>query len=184
MDLVTATAPATLSPTMTADDEVDASAIRIAIADNHAVVRSVLHALLNAEEGVLVVAEADDLAGARHAVRDHDATVLILGAIMPGGASLEAIATIHAEFADTRIVVLTSTDEPAVVRRALRAGAAGCVLREAADSELVETVRRITRLDRAPLAREPPPDDLPRAELVRHALQTALIADELQGLSR
>ena len=61
---------------------------------------------------------------------------------MPGGSSLEAIPVIREESPDTQIVVLTMQQEPAFAREALGAGALGYVLKEAADDELVEAVRR------------------------------------------
>ena len=92
-----------------------------------------------------------------------------------GKGSLEAIAAIRAESPDTQIVVLTMQEEPAYARQALSAGACGYVLKEAADSELVEAVRRAAAgeiyLDPAlgaRIAREPlpaPPDDLSEREV-------------------
>jgi two-component system response regulator NreC len=168
---------------MTADDVADsdaagdepASAIRIVIADDHVVVRSGLRMLLDSEEDFEVVAEAGDIDAARRFVRGHHPAVLILDLNMPGGSSLEAIPTIRAEFPDTQIVVLTMQEEPAFARQALSAGAVGYVLKEAADSELVEAVRRAAANETylnpalgARIAREPPPgppDDLSEREV-------------------
>jgi two-component system response regulator NreC len=152
-----------------------ASAIRIVIADDHAVVRSGLRMLLDAEPDFEVVAEAGDVDAARRYVRGHHPRVLILDLNMPGGSSLEAIPAIRAEAPDTQIVVLTMQEEPAFARQALSAGAAGYVLKEAADSELVEAVRRAAANETylnpalgARIAREPPPgppDDLSEREV-------------------
>ena len=60
---------------------------------------------------------------------------------MPGGSSLAAIPQMLSASADTAVVVLTMEDEPRFAREALRAGALGFVLKEAADRELVEAVR-------------------------------------------
>ena len=60
---------------------------------------------------------------------------------MPGGSSLEAIPRLRAEAPDTAIVVLTMQDDPAFARQALRSGALGFVLKEAADEELLEAIR-------------------------------------------
>ena len=94
---------------------------------------------------------------------------------MPGGSSLEAIPAMREESPDTQIVVLTMQQEPAFAREALGAGALGYVLKEAADDELVEAVRRAAvgesylnpRLG-ARMASEPPPgppDDLSEREV-------------------
>jgi two-component system, NarL family, response regulator NreC len=68
--------------------------------------------------------------------------VLVLDLNMPGGSSLEAIPAIREEAPETHVVVLTMQKEPAFAREALSAGALGYVLKEAADDELVEAVRR------------------------------------------
>ncbi len=117
-------------------------AIRVVIADDHAVVRRGLRQLLDAEQGFDVVAEAADLMGARRYVRGHHPDVLVLDLNLPEGLSLGAIPEIRAECPETQIVVLTMQNEPAYARQALAAGALGYVLKEAAESELVEAVRR------------------------------------------
>jgi two-component system, NarL family, response regulator NreC len=152
-----------------------AETIRIVLADDHAVVRSGLRLLLDGEDGLEVVAEAGDLEGAERYVRGHHPTVLVLDLNMPGGSSLEAIPHIREHNPETQIVVLTMQQEPAFARHALSAGAIGYVLKEAADDELVEAVRRAARGESylnprlgAKLASEPPPsppDDLSEREV-------------------
>ena len=68
--------------------------------------------------------------------------VLVLDLTMPGGSTLKAIPEIRDECPDTQIVVLTMHNEPAYARQALSAGALGYVVKEAAEEELVEAVRR------------------------------------------
>jgi two-component system, NarL family, response regulator NreC len=151
------------------------STITIVLADDHAVVRSGLRMLLDSESGLEVVAEASDVETAGRYVRGHHPTVLVLDLNMPGGSSLQAIPKIRAHSPDTQIVVLTMQQEPAFAREALSAGAIGYVLKEAADEELVEAVRRAAvgesylnpRLG-ARIATEPPPgppDDLSEREV-------------------
>jgi two-component system response regulator NreC len=115
--------------------------VRVVIADDHAIVRRGLRALLDAEAGFEVVAEADDVESARRFVRGHRPDVLVLDLNMGAESSLASIPAIRAESPDTQIVVLTMQDEPAYAREALTAGALGYVLKEAADTELVEAVR-------------------------------------------
>jgi len=115
--------------------------ITIVLADDHAVVRTALRMLLEAEPEFEVVAEAGDAPNAVRYVRGHKPTILILDLNMPGPSSLEAIPEINEASPETRIVVLTMQAETAFVRRALQAGVAGYVLKEAADAELVEAVR-------------------------------------------
>jgi two-component system, NarL family, response regulator NreC len=114
---------------------------RVVIVDDHAVVRRGLRALLTGEQGFDVVAEACDLAEARRCVDGHRPDVLVLDLNLPDGMSLPAIPELRADCPETQIVVLTMQDEPAYALRALSAGALGYVLKEAAESELVEAVR-------------------------------------------
>jgi two-component system response regulator NreC len=149
--------------------------IRIVIADDHAVVRSGLRLLLEAEPDFEVVAEAGDVEAARRYVRGHHPGVLVLDLNMPGGSSLDAIPVLRNEAPETQIVILTMQEEPAFARQALSAGAIGYVLKEAADAELVEAVRRAAAGETylnpalgARIAREPPPgppDDLSEREV-------------------
>jgi two-component system response regulator NreC len=152
-----------------------AEPIRIVLADDHAVVRSGLRMLLDSESDFEVVAEASDVEGARRYVRGHHATVLVLDLNMPGGSTLEAIPTICRESSGTQIVVLMMQQEPAFAREALSAGALGYVLKEAADDELIEAVRRAAvgesylnpRLGARIASERPPgpPDDLSEREV-------------------
>jgi two-component system response regulator NreC len=157
------------------DADSSSATIRIVLADDHAVVRSGLRLLLDSEADFEVVAEAGDVESARRYVRGHHPAVLVLDLNMPGGSSLEAIPTLREESPDTQIVVLTMQEEPAFARHALGAGALGYVLKEAADDELVQAVRRAAagetymnpRLG-ARLASESlpgPPDDLSEREV-------------------
>jgi two-component system response regulator NreC len=138
--------------------------IRVVIADDHSIVRRGLRQLLEAEGDFEVVAEAGDIDGARRYVRGHHPDVLVLDLNMPEGSSLDAVPSIRAESPGTAIVMLTMQNEPAYARQALGAGVLGYVLKEAADSELVEAVRRASVGDTylnprlgARVAAEPPP---------------------------
>jgi two-component system response regulator NreC len=141
-----------------------ATTIRIVIADDHAIVRRGLRMLLDGEPDFEVVAEADDAEAARRYVHGHHPDVLVLDINMPGGSSLDTVPSIRSESPETQIVVLTMQDEPAYARQAMRAGVLGYVLKEAADEELVEAVRRAAAGQSylnpklgARVAAEPPP---------------------------
>ena len=151
--------------------------VKIVIADDHVVVRRGLRMLLDAAGGFEVVAEAGNVEDARRYVRAHRPGVLVLDLNMPGQDSLEAIPQMREEAPATEIVVLTMQSETGFARSALRAGAKGYVLKEAADDELVEAVRAAARGETylnprlgARLAAEPPapagpPDDLTEREV-------------------
>lgn len=145
-------------------DELPGERIRIVLADDHQLVRSGLRVLLDAESDFEVVAEAGDVDSAKRYVRGHHPRVLVLDLNMPGDSSLEAIPVIRADSPDTQIVVLTMQQDPSFAREALRAGALGYVLKEAADDELVEAIRLAAVGDGylnprlgARVASEPPP---------------------------
>src|SRR3954471_1581891 len=149
--------------------------IRIVLADDHAVVRSGLKLLLEGEDDLEVVAIAGNADDALRYVRGHKPDVLILDLNMPGPrTSLEIIPEVAEVSPGTRVVVLTMQEDPAFARRALRDGAVGYVLKEAADDELVQAVRLAgegqtylhPRLGAAlAAAPEGPPDDLTQREL-------------------
>jgi len=147
------------------------------LADDHGVVRTGLRLLLDAEPEFEVVAEAANVDGALRAVLGHKPDVLVLDLNMPGEpSSLEALALVPERCSETRTVILTMQEDPEYARRALRAGALGYVLKEAADAELVEAVRRAAaggtylnpalgvRLATTPERRAGPPGDLSERE--------------------
>jgi two-component system response regulator NreC len=156
------------------DDQEDTGTITIVLADDHAVVRSALRMLLDAESDLQVVAEAGDVESAVRYTRGYKPRVLILDLNMPGGPSLAAIPAIQEASRETRIVVLTMQSEPAFAREAMQAGVLGYILKEAADAELVKAVRMAAAGDtylqpelgaRLAAERPGPPDDLSEREL-------------------
>jgi two-component system, NarL family, response regulator NreC len=152
--------------------------ITIVLADDHAVVRSGLRMVLEREGDFAVVSEAGDVEAALRTVLGHKPKVLVLDLNMPGElSSLEAIPRVSEVSPATRVVVLTMQEDPEFARRALRAGAEGYVLKEAADDELVDAVRRVAAgetylnprlgavLATAPPESSGPPDDLTEREV-------------------
>src|SRR5215213_1767280 len=157
---------------MTADEH-----ITLVIADDHAVVRKGLRLLIDAADGLHVVAEAGDVPDAIRLTKAHRPTVLVLDLNMPGGSSLDAIPELLAQPQPAAIVVLTMQDDSSFARKALQAGASGFVLKEAADGELLEAIRLAAagdtylnprlgaRLAAQPPKPEGPPDDLTEREV-------------------
>jgi two-component system response regulator NreC len=151
--------------------------ITIVIADDHPVVRAGLRLLLEAEDGLTVVGDAGDVASTERRVAAYHPRVLLLDVNMPDGSSLPAIPRMREAAPDTQIVVLTMHNDPELARTALRTGAIGFVLKEAAESELVQAVRLAAegrtylnpelgaRLAAEVPDRAGPPDDLSEREL-------------------
>jgi two-component system response regulator NreC len=155
----------------------DTGETSVIIADDHAVVRKGLRLLIDAAPGLSVIAEAGTVPDAVLKTRALRAGVLVLDLNMPGGSSLEAILQLREDAPGTAIVVLTMQNDPAFARKALQAGAAGFVLKEAADDELLEAIRQAAsggtylnpslgaRLAAAPPEPVGPPDGLSEREL-------------------
>jgi two-component system response regulator NreC len=148
-----------------------ASEITVVIADDHAMVRQGLRLLLE-REGLRVLGEA---ATAREAMATTAAlhpSVLVLDLHMPGGSSLEAIASLRTRVPETAVVVLTMQADPAFARQALHAGALAFVLKESADEELLQAIllavdgqSYLSPRIGARLAATPEPAELPPSEL-------------------
>lgn len=119
----------------------DSATISIVLADDHAVVRGALRALLEAHEGLKVVGEAADLASAKEATLDLGPDVLILDVNMPDGLAVNAVAELRERAPATRIVLLTMERDLSLARRALDDGASGYLFKDAAHLELIEAVR-------------------------------------------
>jgi two-component system, NarL family, response regulator NreC len=185
-------AAGSLAP-VSSDTEPVEGAISIVLAEDHAVVRSALRMLLDAESDLRVVAEAGDVDSTIRYVRGHQPDVLILDLNMPGGPSVKAVPELLEASGDTSIVILTMQGDPGFAREAMQAGVLGYIPKDAADSELVKAVRLAaegkTYLQPelgARLAAEPsgPPDDLSEREveilrLIALGHTNGEIADEL-----
>ncbi|MEI2703144.1 MAG: response regulator transcription factor [Baekduia sp.] len=120
--------------------------LTIVLADDHGVVRAGLRLLLEKVEDFEVLAEAGDVEGALAAAAEQKPDVLVLDLNMPGGpgrTSLAILPELHNRSPATRVVILTMQDDAAFARTALSAGARGYVLKESADTELVDAVRAV-----------------------------------------
>jgi two-component system response regulator NreC len=118
------------------------AAITIVLADDHAVVRSALKALLEGQPDFRVVAEAGDIESARTAVGAEEPSVLILDVNMPDGLAVDAVEGLREGAPGTEIVLLTMERDLTLTRRAIDAGARSYLLKDAAHLELIEAVRQ------------------------------------------
>ena len=119
--------------------------ITILLVDDHPVVREGLRGMLAAEGDLDVVAEAGGAAEAVAAVRAHEPDVVLMDLRMPGGDGVEATARVLAQRPGTRVVVLTTYDTDADILRAVEAGAAGYLLKDASRTELAQAIRAAAR---------------------------------------
>lgn len=119
--------------------------IRVLIADDHAVVRSGLSVLLNAQPDFEVVGEAATGEEAVERTTTLVPDVLLLDIAMPGLNGLEAARHIRRRAPEVRIIVLTMHDDEGYLRQFLEIGASGYVLKKAADTELADAIRAVHR---------------------------------------
>jgi DNA-binding NarL/FixJ family response regulator len=121
------------------------SKTRVVLADDHPFVRRTLRTLLDRENGIEVVAEAEHLTAATREVTERKPDVLVVDLGTPDGSALQAIGGLHGRAPATRIVVVTMQDSAVFARAALTHGALGFVLKERADTELADAVRAASR---------------------------------------
>jgi two-component system response regulator NreC len=119
--------------------------ISVVLADDHELMRRSLRLLLDGEEGVEVVAEANDVPAIARHVQRYQPRVLVLDLNMPGGSSIEAIGQLRERVPETQIVVMTMEQSPAFAQRAFAAGALGFVAKDLADAELAQAIRAAVR---------------------------------------
>jgi two-component system response regulator NreC len=117
--------------------------IRALIVDDHAVVRSGLRKVLEAEEDIEVVGEAGDARDAVFETRATKPDVILMDVVMPGKSGVEAIPEVLKDAPEAKVLVLSMQDDPRYVREAFEAGAAGYVLKEAADTDVVAALREV-----------------------------------------
>jgi len=119
--------------------------LTIALADDHPVVRAGLRSLLAAEPAVEVVAEFGDLPATLRGVRDVQPAILLLDLTMSGTSALQMIPDLLASRRGLEIIVLTMHEDPGFAREALRLGAKGYLLKDAAADELLIAIRNVVR---------------------------------------
>jgi DNA-binding NarL/FixJ family response regulator len=121
------------------------NSIRVLIADDHAIVRDGVRALLALSEDIAVVGEAANGQQAIELARTLSPDVILMDIAMPGLGGLEATIEIRKDNPQAKILVLTQYEDREYIRRFLKAGVSGYVLKKAAGSELTSAIRAVSR---------------------------------------
>ncbi len=119
--------------------------IRVLIADDHALVRAGIRALVEKIEGVVVVGEAGKGKEALELVKELKPTLMLLDITMPDGSGFEVLDHVMKNFPEIRVIVLTVHEAGEYAIRALREGAAGFLPKSAASTELEQAIQTVIR---------------------------------------
>jgi DNA-binding NarL/FixJ family response regulator len=138
--------------------------IHALLADDHGIVRSGVRMLLDQQEGITVVAEAEDGVDAVEAAIKHKPDVAVLDVSMPRMTGIQATHEIKQHLPGTAVVLLSMHDDQRYFYEALKAGAAGYVLKRSADTQLVDAIH-------AAIRGEPFISPVAEEELLRNWLQ-------------
>jgi len=117
--------------------------LRVAIADDHAVVRAGYRRLLELEPGLQVVAEFADGESAYLWLMEHPADVLILDLSMPGQGGLATLQRLHQRVPKLRVLIFTMHDGAALATQLLKAGASGYLTKSSAPESLIDAVQQV-----------------------------------------
>jgi two-component system, NarL family, response regulator DevR len=117
--------------------------LKVMLVDDHEVVRQGLRALLDAEEDIEVVAEAESGTQAVDFARIYDPDVVVMDVRMPEGNGVEACREIRDHDSRTQVIMLTSFSDDEALFNSIMAGAAGFVLKQIRGRDLVDTVRTV-----------------------------------------
>ena len=128
-----------------AEDGATSAPIRVLIADDHAIVRVVLRALIATEPGMEVVGEAVDGTDAVRKARSLRPDVIVLDLVMPRKDGIQAAAEITRDDSSARILVLTSFAEEDKLVPAFKAGAVGYLLKDSAPQDLLQAIRNVAQ---------------------------------------
>ena len=122
--------------------------LRVLVVDDHAVVRTGLRRVLDAEPDIETVGEAPNAERAVFEAMAHKPDVVLMDVVMPGKSGIEIIPTLQQNAPQAKVLVLSMQDDPRYLREAFDAGASGYVLKEAADTEVVDAVRAVAAGER------------------------------------
>jgi DNA-binding NarL/FixJ family response regulator len=119
--------------------------IQIVVVDDHAILRSGLRMLINAQKDMQAVAEASSVAELSRILKQQAVDVVLLDIALPGRSGLQVVRELRESHPSTKVLVLSMHRDVALVRSALADGVAGFVCKEAADVELLTAIRAVQR---------------------------------------
>ena len=119
--------------------------IRILVAEDHEIVRDGICAIINQQDDLVVVAEAEDGEQAVQLYRKHQPDIVLMDLRMPTIEGVDAIAKITSDFSQAKIIVLTTYDTDEDIYRGLQAGAKGYLLKDTSAEELAKAIRTVYR---------------------------------------
>lgn len=170
---------------------VECKQIRILSVEDHPVFREGLAAIIASQPDMVMVAQANNAIEAIAEFRRHRPDVTLMDLRIPGSNGTDTLIAIRGEFPNARIMMLTTSDSDGEIQRALRAGAAGYVLKSMPKNELLSVIRSVHAGKRhvppevaARLAEHLGDDDLTPRELdvlrlIRDGYRNKQIADQL-----
>jgi DNA-binding NarL/FixJ family response regulator len=154
----------------------DQRKIRVFSVDDHPLLREGIAAIINSQPDMTLVAQASNGRDALQRFREHLPDVTLMDLRLPDMSGIDTVIAIRTEFADARIMMLTTFEGDAEIQRALKAGARGYVLKNTPPKDLVEAIRQV----HAEKKRIPP--DV-AAHLAEHLSDEALTDREIDVLS-
>jgi len=122
--------------------------IRVLVVDDHAIVRSGLRRVLDAEPDIETVSEAENADRAVFEAMEHKPDIVLMDVVMPGKSGIEGLPALLQAVPSAQVLILSMQDDPRYVREAFEAGASGYVLKEAADTEVITAVRAVAAGER------------------------------------
>jgi len=121
----------------------DQSPIRVLCVDDHPLMREGIVAVINNQPDMLLAAEASNGREAIQRFREHQPDVTLMDLRLPDISGIDALIAIRKEFADARIVMLTTYKGDVEIQQALGAGARGYLLKSMPPKDLVEAIRQV-----------------------------------------
>ena len=150
--------------------------IRILSIDSHPLFREGIAKIINEQPDMVLVSQGSTVQEAIQQYREHQPDVTLMEIQLPAWDGIDALITIRSEFPSARVIILTASDGDVEVRRALKAGASGYLLKSTPPSELLREIRKVhsgQKVVQAELA----------AKLAEHIADDALSAREMEVLA-